>query len=73
MSGHVCVRNIPLHNLRNVHLFHHRDGLPDVKSIAYSISLLEVTWGTIADKSSVNHYCNIVTKLLSFIHSMRGQ
>ena len=73
MIGHVCIRDIPLDDLRNVQLIHHRDGLSDVKSIANSISLLEVTWGTIADESSINHDGNVVTKLLGFIHSMRRQ
>jgi hypothetical protein len=50
-----------------------RLGLSDSKSVTLSIRLLQHAWRAVADHSSVNHDCYVVTKLLSFIHAMSGK
>jgi len=41
--------------------------------VALAIVLLEVAWTTIAYESTVNHDNDVVTKRLSFVHSVSSQ
>ena len=45
----------------------------DTDGVALAIVLLEVAWTTIAYESTVNHDNDIVTKRLSFVHSMSSK
>lgn len=62
-----------LHEIWDVTCFDLLLVLLDSKGVTVAIRLFKVARSSVHDKSSVNHDCDVVTKLLGFIHSMRCQ
>ena len=70
-----CLRDQRLDHVHDVALRVSKgfSALLDGDGVAMTILVLQVVWTAIDDKTSIDHDSNLVTELLSFVHSVSGQ
>ena len=66
------LRDNSLHDCHDVsgRVIHGLLCLLDGNGVAMSVLILEVVWRTKDDETAIDHDCNLVAQLLSFVHAM---